>query len=122
VYLGDVSNLSHLFQCCRIYLRKPQLNFIATEFHKAFSPLFSPDITDTAKAAAIKKIETRFDLFERTFSDGRLYLTGDSFSVADAYFFTIAGWGRHMKIDLKKWPKVAAFMDLVGAREQVQRH
>jgi glutathione S-transferase len=97
-----------------------QLNFIATEFHKAFSPLFSPDISDTARTAAIKKIESRLDLFEHTFSDGRHYLLGNDFSVADAYLFTISTWTGHMKIDLKKWPKLAAFVERVRARPKVQ--
>lgn len=97
-----------------------QLNFIATEFHKAFASLFSPDIADTARAAGIKKIESRLDFFERTFSDGRAYLMGNDFSVADAYLFTISTWSGHMKIDLTKWPKVAAFAARVRARDKVQ--
>jgi glutathione S-transferase len=97
-----------------------QLNFIATEYHKAFSPLFSPDISDTARAAGIKKIESRLDFFERMFSDGRAYLMGNDFSVADAYLFTISTWSGHMKIDLKKWPKVAAFVERVRGRDKVQ--
>jgi len=98
-----------------------QLNFIATEFHKAFSPLFSPDISDSARAAAIKKIESRLDIFEKTFSDGRQYLLGNEFSVADAYLFTISTWAGHMKIDLKKWPEVAAFAERVSGRASVQQ-
>jgi len=97
-----------------------QLNFIATELHKAFSPLFSPDTSDAGRAAAVKKIESRLDIFEKTFADGRQYLLGNDFSVADAYLFTISTWAGHMKIDLKKWPKVAAFVERVGGRPKVQ--
>ena len=97
-----------------------QLNFISTEFHKAFSPLFSPDISEAAKAATIKNIERRLDFFNNFLGDGRQYLMGSTFSIADAYLFTVANWTNAKDINLGKWPNVAAFMARIGAREKVR--
>jgi len=96
------------------------LNFIAAEYHKAFSPLFSSDATDAAKAAAKTNVENRLDYFEKLFADGRAYLMGDKFSVADAYLFVVTNWTKPTGIGLAKWPHVSAFMARVTARGKVQ--
>src|SRR3546814_7844226 len=57
---------------------------------------------------------------ETLLSDGRSYLVGDSFSVADAYFFVVANWSGHTGIDLERWPHVAAYQQRIAARETVQ--
>ena len=38
------------------------LNFIATELHKSFSPLFTPGASEEAKTAAKKKVAQKLDL------------------------------------------------------------
>lgn len=96
------------------------LNFIATEVHKSFSPLFSPDLDDAGREAAKKKIATRLDYVEKLFSDGRQYLLGDTFSVADAYLFVVLGWSKHTGIALEKWPNLAQFVGRVAGRNAVQ--
>ena len=96
------------------------LNFIAAEYHKAFSPLFSPDISEAAKVAAVGKVTRGLDYFEKLFADGRAYLLGDKFSVADAYLFVVTNWTKPTGIGLAKWPHVSAFMTRVMARDKVQ--
>ena len=96
------------------------LNFVAAELHKSFSPLFSPASSDDAKETARAKVRQRLDDVERMLADGRPYLTGETFTVADAYLFTIASWARPTGIGLDDWPHVAAFVERVGAREAVQ--
>lgn len=92
------------------------LNFIAAELHKSFSPLFQGAEGD-AQAAAIEKIGTKFTHFETQFADGRTYLLGDTFSVADAYLFTIANWANFKGIDLGTWPHLKAFVERVAGRQ-----
>lgn len=96
------------------------LNYTASELHKAFSPFFAPSVTDTEKEAAKAKVIKRMDYFESVFADGREYLLGDRFSVADAYFFVVANWTKPTGIGLDRWPKVAAHATRVMGREKVK--
>ena len=48
------------------------------------------------------------------------YLTGGKFTVADAYAFTIVNWSNFLKVDLKPYPGLSAFLDRVAARPAVQ--
>lgn len=95
------------------------LVFISTELHKTFSPLFSPDAAEVTKAEAVAKAKKRFDHVEDVLADGRTWLTGDDFTVADAYLFTIANWAGPTGIGLEAWPQIAAYMDRVRARPAV---
>lgn len=95
------------------------LNFIASELHKAFSPLFGAP-TEEAKQVAVANVVRRLDHVERVLGDGRLYLLGERFSVADAYLFTVANWTGPTGIGLDRWPHVAAFVARIAARPSVQ--
>jgi glutathione S-transferase len=97
-----------------------QLNFVASELHKAFSPLFNPAASESEKTAANKRVGQKLDVVEKQLSDGRSFLLGEDFSVADAYLFVVAGWTKHFGIALDNWPRVAAFQQRVAAREAVQ--
>lgn len=97
-----------------------QLNFVAAELHKAFSPLFNPSLPESDKAAARERVGQKLDLVEQLLSDGRSYLVGDNFSVADAYLFTVTNWTGPTGIGLDRWPHLAAFQQRVAARETVQ--
>lgn len=96
------------------------LNFIASEFHKAFAPFFAADASEAAQTAAAATIGHRLDYFENIFADGRPYLLGDTFSVADAYLFVISTWTKPTGIGLDKWPHVADFVKRVARREKVR--
>ncbi len=96
------------------------LNFISSELHKAFSPLFSSDTPPPAREAARARVARRFDDCERLFTDGRAYLMGETFSVADAYLFVIARWAKPTGIDLARWPQLAAYVARVGERKSVR--
>lgn len=96
------------------------LNYIASELHKAFSPLFSDAASPAEKQAAVPKIEQRLDHFETVLGDGRAYLMGDAFTVADAYLFVVASWTKPTGLGLDKWPRLAAFVERVAGRDSVQ--
>ena len=97
------------------------LNYIATEYHKAFGPLFSSDASDAAKATAATNVSHRLDYFEQIFADGRSYLLGETFSVADAYLFVVSTWTKPTGIGLEKWPNVSGFVTRVAGREKVRQ-
>lgn len=96
------------------------LVFLSTEVHKNFSPLFNPATPDAYKDVTKANINKRFDLLEQQLSDGRPYLTGDTFTVADAYLFTLSNWTRMTGIELSRWPNLAAFAARVAQRPAVQ--
>lgn len=95
------------------------LTFIGTELHKNFTPLFKPAASADWKAAAMAAIERHFGFVEQTLQ-GRDYLGGSTFSVADAYLFTVVNWTTFLHIDLAPWPALAAFHQRVLRRPAVQ--
>ena len=96
------------------------LTFIGTEIHKTYSPLFNPATPDDQKKAAKDKLAGRFGLVEKTLGDGRQYLTGASFGLADAYLFTVVNWSGNVGVDLAPFPKLQAFQVRVAARPHTQ--
>jgi glutathione S-transferase len=95
------------------------LNFITSELHKSFGPLFRPTTPDAYKEISRENIGKRFDWVDQQLS-GKPYLTGDRFTVADAYLYTILRWGAHTGVDTAKWPNITAYMERVAARPKVQ--
>ena len=95
------------------------LNFISTELHKGFSPLFTPGMPDEAKAMAKDKLLQRLAWVDTQLAD-RPFLLGDTFTVADAYLFTVAGWGRYVGVDTSGLKHLTAFVARVAARPAVE--
>jgi glutathione S-transferase len=95
------------------------LNYIASEVHKGFGPLFNPKASADWKASAVAAISGKFDWLSG-YLGTKTYLFGDNFTVADAYLFTILGWTGHVGIDLGKWPVLAAYSARVASRPKVQ--
>jgi len=95
------------------------LNFITSELHKQFSPLFAATTPVEYKSAVKERIGKRFDWISEQLK-GRDYLMGKQFTVADAYLFTILNWTKSTGIELVKWPVLAAYHARIGARPKVQ--
>ena len=121
-FLADSKPDARLAPACGTFERvrlQECLNFISTEIHKTFSPMFNPDMPAAAKAIFTHKLEQRFAHVAKTLQQ-RDYLMGAAFGVADAYLFTVARWARGIDIDLQRWPALARFMARVEARPAVQ--
>jgi glutathione S-transferase len=95
------------------------LNFITSELHKSFGPLFNPDFPETGKEFFKNKLGERLSWVDQQLG-GKPYLMGDQFTVADAYLFTVAGWGAHVGVDIKHLPALSAYLARVAARPAVQ--
>jgi glutathione S-transferase len=95
------------------------LNFITTEIHKGFSPLFRPTTPEDYKPIAREALFKRFEYIDKQLA-GKQYLMGDKFTVADAYAFTVLNWTNFQKMDLAPYPNVVAYMERVKARPKVQ--
>lgn len=96
------------------------LNYVASDLHKAFSPLFSASSTEEEKTTAKANVTRKLGYVEQLLSDGRDYLVGDGFTVADAYLFTVVNWTFPVGIGLDSWPHVAAYHQRIAGRETVQ--
>jgi glutathione S-transferase len=101
------------------YRLQSWLNFISTEVHKGFSPLFNAQMPDAAKQFARDRLATRFAHLDAHLAKNA-YLMGEAFSVADAYCFTVLRWTVPTKIDLAPYPNLQAYMKRVEARPGVQ--
>jgi glutathione S-transferase len=95
------------------------LNFITAELHKQFSPLFQPTTPAEYRETLKDKIGKRFDWVAEQLK-GKDYLMGTTFTVADAYLFTMLTWTKHVGIDLARWPALTAYRARVAARPKVR--
>ncbi|MEP6883897.1 MAG: glutathione transferase GstA [Gammaproteobacteria bacterium] len=96
------------------------LNYITSEVHKGFSPLFNPASSAEIKTAAKAALDKRFDWLS-AFLGNNTYLLGNTFTVADAYLFTVLSWTAHVGIDLGKWPVLTAYHSRIAQRPKVQQ-
>ena len=96
------------------------LNFVGTELHKNFGPMFSPVLADDAKAFFKDRVMGKFKYLDGVLA-GRDYLMGKQFTVADGYLFTMLAWADRMKFDLSGLPNLLAYKARVGARPMVQQ-
>jgi glutathione S-transferase len=101
------------------YRLQEWLNFITSEIHKQFSPLFDPSMPDEAKAKFRDKLAGRFDWIVKQLGD-RPYLMGSTYSVADAYLFTVLNWSKWTGIDMSRWPVLQEYVARIAARPEVQ--
>jgi glutathione S-transferase len=95
------------------------LTFITSEIHKGFGPLWNPATPDSVKQATKDKLAQRFAYLDKVLAS-RPYLTGDTFTVADGYLFTVVNWSKYHAVDLAPYPNLRAFLDRVAARPKVQ--
>ncbi|AFJ47365.1 glutathione transferase GstA [Shimwellia blattae] len=95
------------------------LNFIATELHKGFTPLFTPGVPDEYKKIATERLLRHFAALDVLLGE-QDYLQGARFSVADAYLFTVLGWAFMLKFDLSHLPALQRYYQRIAARPAVR--
>lgn len=101
------------------YRLQEWLNFVSTELHKQYSPLFVAAVPDEYKAMQRQRLKDRYAWVDRQLA-GRDYLMGDTFTVADGYLYTVTNWAQHVGVDLAGLANLAAYMKRVGERPAVQ--
>jgi len=122
-YLADTSNASSLLPRVGDFKRYrvlEWLNFVATELHKGFSPLFNPSFPQEVKdKIIIPALKTKF-AYINGHLDQNKYLVGDHFTLPDAYLFVMITWAHHVKINLTDWPQLVAYFSELQKRKAVQ--
>jgi glutathione S-transferase len=101
------------------YKLQEWLNYITAELHKSMGPLFSPMLSDDAKAFFKDRAMGKFKYIDGKLA-GHDYLMGKQFTVADAYLFVMLSWADAMKFDLSGLPNLLAYKARVAARPKVR--
>lgn len=95
------------------------LAFISTEIHKGFGPLWNPSTPPEVRERTVQALGNRFGLVAKTLEQ-QPFLTGDRFTIADAYLFVVLNWSGLHKVDLGPWPALQQFQQRVASRPAVQ--
>lgn len=96
------------------------LAFVATELHKVFGAFFKPDTPEATKQINRAHLSKRLAYVDQML-EGRSYLTGDAFTAADAYLWTILGWAKFISFDLSPFANIQRYIGTVAARPAVQK-
>lgn len=121
-YIADQAPEKQLAPASGSYERalvQSRLNFIGTELHKNFSPLFNPANSDDIKAAAKDKLQNRYQYIESLLATDE-YIANNQYSVADVYLFVVTSWAKLVGLDLSQFSQLQAFSARIAARPAVQ--
>ncbi len=123
-YLADEAQADHLFPPLGDFKRYrvlEWLNYISTDLHKSFSPLFNPSIPDELKKTIFTPlIEAKFNFINEKLSYHH-FLIGEHFTLPDAYLFVVTRWAKGLGFDMQKWPHVLRHFADVQNRPAVQK-
>lgn len=98
------------------------LNFTSSELHKAFSPYFrSHPLDETDKEQVEIRLARCIGDVEHGLSDGRDFILGNSFTVADAYLFVVLNCSNLIGFNLECWPHVSAYVKRLAARPSTRQ-
>ncbi|MDG2570907.1 glutathione transferase GstA [Vibrio parahaemolyticus] len=95
------------------------ITFISSEIHKGFGPLWNPATPDAMKAATKDRHANRFASLDEVLGK-QPFLMGETFTIADAYLFTVVNWTNVHQIDISSFKNLSAFMARVAERPKVQ--
>lgn len=93
--------------------------YVNSEIHKTYGPLFDPDLETAVKAKFAAALRKKYEWLDSEL-EGNDYLTGTSFTAADAYLYNVTRWARYVKLDVADLPSLQAFMQRVAARPSVR--
>jgi glutathione S-transferase len=120
-YLADLkpeSGLAPRAGSFERYRLMEMLNYISSEVHKGFSPLFKADTPADARKMAVDNLAKKLDWLSSQL-DGRKFIMGETFTVADA-LFTVLRWSGLVHLDLARWPVLTAYVARVAERPKVK--
>jgi glutathione S-transferase len=121
-YIADqvpVKNLAPANGTLPRYRLQEWLTFIGMELHRSYTPLFNPRMPEEGKQIYRDRLAGRYQWLNGQL-EGREFLMGDHFTVADAYLYTVTRWSQPMQIDLAPHANIGAYMERIGARPAVQ--
>lgn len=121
-YLADKAKATKLLPkagTMNRYRAMENLNFIASELHKGIGGLFNKQMPEEGRKLIIERVSKRLDWLNTVLGKNK-FVSGKSFTVADAYAFTVLNWGQWVGVDMKQWKNIASYLERVSARPAVQ--
>ena len=121
-YIADQAQATQLMPAAGTLARYRVMewqNYVSTELHKSFTPLFHAGLDDNAKATLAALLRKKMDWLDAQLQHGP-YLTGEHFTAADAYLIVVLGWAKFVKLDISDLAHLQAFLRRVAARPAVQ--
>jgi glutathione S-transferase len=122
-YLGALNPQLHLmpaFGSIDFYRVSEWLGYISGELHKNIGPLFRPTTPEATVAAHHEALRRRLSFIDQALN-GKSFLVGEKFTVADAYLYVITRWFPRVNIEIGNYPNLKRFNALVEARPSVQK-
>ncbi|MDP1678790.1 MAG: glutathione transferase GstA [Candidatus Nitrotoga sp.] len=101
------------------YRLQEMLNFITSELHKGMGVMFKPQLPADWRVVVVETLGKRMDFLSNKLG-GKSWLMGETFTVADAYLFTVLRWSELLKFDMSAWPELNKYVARVAARPAVQ--
>ena len=101
------------------YLVQNSLNYTASEVHASIGPLFNPTLTPELKAGALAKYYTKIQYVNDHLVNGKDFLVGDSFTIADAYLYITLSWVGYVGADISPYKNVTAYYEKIKALPKV---
>jgi len=95
------------------------MNFITTELHKGFGPLFNPQIDQALRDDVFIPILMRKFHYVDQFLTDHTYLLGNHFMLADAYLFVMLRWAIGKKFDMTTCTHLMAYHTQLINRKSV---
>ena len=121
-YIADLAPLKNLAPAngtLQRYRLQEWLSFISTEIHKNFSPMFNPNMPAEAKTIFKDKLKSRYTWLDEQLAD-KPFVTGEHFTVADCYLFTVTNWAKPLGLDISGCTNLMAWHARIGERPAVQ--
>lgn len=120
-YLADHTDVKMIPKCGSVerYEVLKWLNFISSEMHKGFGPLFRPDTPEEYKTIVKENLKKKFSFFNEHFAKQQ-FVYSDHFSVADAYLFTVSRWAGYVGLDLSSYTNYSNYLERIASRPKVQ--
>jgi len=119
------ANLTPKYETFEYFQFRKWMNFIATELHKGFNPIWAvgymtenKDAQNDIRNYAINSLNERFEVLDSVFAKNN-FLCGSQYTVADGYLFTIMSWCQYTKVDYSKYKYLAAYVARIGERPAV---
>src|SRR5262249_4053756 len=100
------------------YHLQEMLNFISTALHTQYGLLFLPNTPDEQKKISKETLTKRYEFISKQL-EGKTYLFGETFTVADAYLFTVTNWAKRLEFELSPWPVIQQYQARVAQRPAV---